>query len=58
MAEKRLKDISSDFSTSSISDYNEENSENTLYEFSHIFNETEDKLKQNTTNEITKKFNW
>ena len=54
--EKRSKDISSDFSTSSISDYNEENSENTLYEFSDIFNKTEDKLKQNTINAISKKF--
>ena len=57
VAEKKMKEMSSDFSTSSISDYNEENSENTLYEFSYIFNETEDKLEKNTNNAISKKFN-
>ena len=51
VADKKLKDISSDFSTSSISDYNEEeNSEITLFEFSDIFNKNEDELKINTFN--------
>ena len=58
VTDKKLKDISSDFSTSSISDYNEEeNSEITLFEFSDIFNKNEDELKINTFNTSTKKYN-
>ena len=48
VSEKKLEEIASDFSTSSISDYNEEeHSENSLYEFSNIFNKREDNINLN-----------
>ena len=45
--EKKLEEIASDFSTSSISDYVEEHSEKSLYEFSNIFNKSEDNINLN-----------
>ena len=45
--EKKLEEIASDFSTSSISDYDEEHSEKSLYEFSNIFNKSEDNINLN-----------
>ena len=41
---RKLEEMTSDFSTSSISDYQEDNSENSLYEFSNIFNKSEDNI--------------
>ena len=45
--EKKLEEMASDFSTSSISDYNDEHSENSLYEFSNIFNKSKDNISLN-----------
>jgi len=45
--EKKSEEIASDFSTSSISDYDEEHSEKSLYEFSNIFNKSEDNINLN-----------